>query len=91
METPCTATGPSEGTAQRFAAMTKSELRLLVDRLPESVFEGSHEQLDASGGDLRALSRVVIALANRLEVVTQEWMAGQGFTRHEDGETGWWE
>jgi hypothetical protein len=54
--------------------MTRSELRQLVDRLPESVLDGHERRLDVGPDDLQALNDVVIELAFRLGDLTREWM-----------------
>lgn len=58
--------------------MTRRELQQLVDRLPESVLDGNRGRLIVSHEDLQELNQVMIALANMLGALTQEWMTREG-------------
>jgi hypothetical protein len=71
--------------------MTRSKLQRLIDRVPDSVLEGSGVEIDFGGNDLRELSEVVLALANTLSGVSREWMARQGLSWPEPTETRSWE
>jgi hypothetical protein len=69
----CSAVGVAshEGNSR----MTRSELHALVERLPEIALDDGSRRVALSYEELQQLTRVVIALADRLGELTREWMA----------------